>query len=80
VVIADGERDYVGSRMLQAASSAHHMLCEGHLGVKVEVESASSAAPTGARPPRLPRGAVSGELLLRSSAVDIVSLVLVLCR
>ncbi len=46
VVVADGEGDGVGSRRLKAASSAHQMLCEGHFGVKVEVKSTSSAAPT----------------------------------
>ena len=46
MVVADGEGDGVGSRKVKAASSAHQMLCEGHLGVKVEVKSTSTAAPT----------------------------------
>ncbi len=44
MVVADGDRDGVGGRWLEAPSSAHRVLREGCLSVEVEVESSSSGA------------------------------------
>jgi hypothetical protein len=44
VVVADGERDCVGSRWLEAQSTAHQVLREGMLGVCAKMEASAAIA------------------------------------
>ena len=62
VIVADGERDCVGSWRLKADSPAHKVLREGLLCVRAEVEAsttvATSKGPVASAPPSRRNGIV----------------------